>query len=200
MAPVPANVRADLRITVRRPSGDLTAVQTLWWLGERFHLRDASGRTLGRIIADATGERGIGFEPRTKERIMDGREPLESTVDVWADRARGTAVVRVDDLRPVQAGIERFLPLATVLLAGDLAGRAPGGRVRFLDRDCAEHISELSGTREGARWVTKVRTLVAGPYVVLREAVDAATGMGLRTEVTAIAEGGVTAAEVTPPK
>ncbi|GLZ81601.1 hypothetical protein Afil01_64080 [Actinorhabdospora filicis] len=200
MAPEAAGLRADLLITRLRHSGDVTAAQTLWRLGDRFHLRDVSGRPLNQILADATGERGIGFEPRSKEEIMDTREAMEGTVDVWGDLAAGKAVVRVDDLKPVTVDVKAVLPLATGLLAGDLAGRAPGGRVRFLDRDCAEYISELSGTREGARWVTKVRTLVAGPHVLLREAVDAATGMGLRTEVTALAEGAVTSAEVTPPK
>lgn len=198
MAPAPTNVRADLRITRLRPSGDVTATQTLWWLGDRFHLRDLSGRPLDQILADATGERGIGFEPRTKEQIMDTREAMEGTVDVWGDRASGTAIVRVDAHAPVTVDVKRVLPLAAVLLAGDVTG-TPGGRARVLDRDCAEYLRELTGTRMGARWTTKVRTLISGPYALLREATAAPT-TGLRTEVTALTEGTVTPADVTAPK
>lgn len=195
MAPI--NVRAKLTRSRKFPAlRDLTAVQTVWWLGEKFRFRDESGRPASEVLADVTAPRGFGSTPRSLEGIMDTFLDLSGVTEIYGDRANGTGVI-IDALgrRTVDASV--ILPLAAQLFAGDLTGLTPGARSKVLGRDAVAYTRLLSGADDAGPVRQEQKLVVAGTYVLSRS-VEHGTAVA-RTEVTALDEGVVTAADVTPP-
>ena len=181
------NVRAAILITRELPgTGTLKAPATIWWLGSRFHVRDESGLPVGDLLALADSPRGFGREPRTKEEFMDTRIQLSGVTDVYGDRTARSGTVVEDGTRH-EVGIEPLLPLAELVLSGDVTGLEPTGRGRLLEREATEYTTHLSG-EDGAR--SKVRRLVSGPYTLLREVTDEhGSSALLRVEVLSLDEG-----------
>jgi hypothetical protein len=188
------NVRAEIFISRELPgTGKLEASATIWWAGSRFHVRVESGLPAGDLLALASSPRGFGREPRTKEEFMDTRTNLSGVIEVYGDSTarRGTVVkggTRLD------TDTELLLPLAELVLSGEVADLKPTGHDRLLDRDVTEYTTYLSA-EDDAR--SKVRRLVSGPYTLLRDVTDERrSGARLRVEVRRLDEGVVKDADV----
>jgi hypothetical protein len=93
------NVRARLRRRTEAPGAPAAEASMVIWLsGQRFRVRDETGRPYAEIVADVTTPRGFGVTPRTMEEFMDAwhasrhpsrREPTE----LYGDWETGEAVV-----------------------------------------------------------------------------------------------------------
>ncbi|GLZ76180.1 hypothetical protein Afil01_09870 [Actinorhabdospora filicis] len=196
MAPI--NVRAKLTRGRKFPAlRDLSAAQTVWWLGEQFRFRDESGRPVSEVLADVTAPRGFGSTPRSLEGIMDTFLDLKGVTEVYGDRAKGTGIIIDSQGRRRAVDASVILPLAAQLFAEDLKGLTPGARSKILGRDTVAYAKTLTGSDEAGSFRQEQKLTVAGTYVLLRE--TAAGRASARTEVTALDEGVVTAADVTPP-
>lgn len=191
------NVRARLtRTGTIFPHRASVATQTVWWLGEKFRFRDESGRAPHVVLADATAPRGFGHVPATLEDLMDQTGRLEGVTEFYGDRATGAGLI-IDP-----AGGRHKVPAALILpLAGQLfaevTGLTPGARSRVAGRDAVAYVRVLTGTDHAGSFRQDVRLTVAGAYVLSRTAER--TGITAHTEVTALDEGVVTSADVTPP-
>ncbi len=188
------NVRIGVVITRELPgTAAIKAPATIWWLGSRFRVHIESGLPVGDLLGLASSPRGFGREPRTKEEFMDTRIKLPGTTDVYGDRAARLGTV-IEHGTKLEVDINSLLPLAELVLSGDVAGLEQSGRGRLLERDASEYTTYLSGA-EDAR--SKVRRLVAGPYTLLREVTDEhRSGALLRVEVLSLDEGVVRDADV----
>lgn len=191
------NVRARMLVT-RNVSGTPGPESrlTLWWLGDRFHVRDDAGRAFHDVGADVLAPRGLGFIPRTIEDLMNVRLPLKGRMDCYGALGVAEGTITEPWGEKWKARTELIAPIARQLFPSGLDGVRPSGRESFLNRDCAEYTTHREGTDGGTRYRSRVRQLVAGPYVLLREVTDEAGPMRLRAEVTALDEGVVTEADV----
>ncbi|MEV0643946.1 hypothetical protein AB0I28_01655 [Phytomonospora sp. NPDC050363] len=193
------NVRARILLTRELPSTPvLEAVLTVWWLGDRFHAREESGRILSAVAGDVTEPRGFGKVPRTMEAIMDSRLPLSGHLDVHGELAAEHAWVTEPHGAQWKAPLERVSPIPAQLFATGLEGLAPSGREQFLGRDCAEYVTHLEGRDDAGPFRSRVRRLVVGPYVLLRDVTAEAGPMRLRAAVTALDEGVVRESDLKP--
>ena len=181
------NVRAQIIITRALPGTEpIKAPTTIWWHGSRFHVHVESGLPAQDLLALANSPRGFGREPRTKEEFMDTRTELPGVTDVYGDLTKRSGTVVTDGTK-LAADIELLLPMAELVLSGDLTGLERTGSAKLLGRDATEYTSYLSGRRGVG---SKVRRLVAGPYTLLREVTDERRrGALLRVEVLSIEEG-----------
>jgi hypothetical protein len=172
------NARAAILITRELPgTAAIKAPVTIWWLGSRFHARDESGLPVDDLLALANSPRGFGREPRTKEEFMDTR--------------RGTVIRRG---RKLETDIKLLLPLAELVLSGDVASLKPTGRAQLLKREATEYTTYLPGENGGR---STVRRLVSGPYTLLREVTNEhRRGALLRVEVLSLDEGAVSDTDV----
>lgn len=191
------NVRARMLVT-RNVSGTpgAEARLTLGWLGDRFHVRDESGRTFHDVGADVLEARGLGVVPRTIEDLMNAELPLKGRMDCFGSLGTAEGTVTEPWGQRWKARTERLAPVAGQIFPVGLDGLRPAGRERFLDRECAAYVLRREGSDGGLPYRSRVRLLVSGPYVLLREVTDEAGPMRLRAEVTALDEGVVTEADV----
>lgn len=187
--PEELNVRAAIVITRELPgTRPIKAPATISWQGSRFRVHAESGLPAGDLLALASSPRGFGRQPQTMEEFMDTWTPLSIVTEVHGDRAapRGTVA---ENGRTLEMGTELLLPLAEMVLSGDVASLRPTGSGRLLDRDATEYTTYLSSP-DGTR--STVRRLVAGPYTLLREVTDEhRPGALLRVEVSSLDEGAV---------
>jgi len=196
------NVRVRLLRTRIAPGVPVLAVpMTIWWRDARFRVRDESGRAYADLAADVTEPRGFGRVPRTMEEFMDAATPPpdRGPTDIYGDLDAPTGLVDEPRGRPWEVPLERIAGVAAQVLAGDLDGLAPSGRETLLGRDCEEYRSLIEGVEDGRPFRSDVRWLVAGPYVLLREVVDAGGLMRLRMEAVAVDEGAVAESDVQVP-
>jgi hypothetical protein len=190
---VELNVRTGIVITRELPgTATFKAPATIWWLGSRFHVRDESGLPVGDLLALASSPRGFGREPRTKEEFMDTRTRLSGVTDVYGDRTARHGTV-IDDGTSLTLDTGSLLPLAELVLSGDVASLRQTGRGKVLGRDAVEYTTQLSG---GEGLHSRLRRLVSGPYALLREVTDERRGALLRVEVSSLDEGVVTDRDV----
>jgi len=203
------NVRARLRYTRRLPgTRPMEGEVTIWWLGERFHVRDTSGRTVNQVLGDTAAPEGMGRLPRTKEQFMDTRSKREGSVDIFGERSTEYGVILESrESAPYEVETKALLPSADRLFAGDLKGLSAGAHGKLLGRDTVEYTNFLGGEKgksgtgggSGSGFHNRVRRLVAGQYVLLREVTDELGGSAKsRTEVIALDEGVVRPADVQP--
>jgi 2-polyprenyl-6-methoxyphenol hydroxylase-like FAD-dependent oxidoreductase len=138
------------------------------------------------LLALASSPRGLGREPQTIEDFMDTWNQLSFVTELYGDRTAPLGTV-VEAGRTLEVSTERLIPLAELVLSGDVASLNPTGSSRLLDRDGTEYTTYLSGP-DGAR--STVRRLVWGPYTLLREVTDDHdSGALLRVEATNLDEG-----------
>ncbi|GIG67998.1 hypothetical protein [Phytomonospora endophytica] len=191
------NVRARMLVT-RNVSGTPgpESKLTLWWLGDRFHVRDEAGRAFHDVATDVVAPRGLGFIPRTIEDLMNVRLPLKGRMDCFGALGVAEGTITEPWGEKWKARTDRISPVAGQLFPAGLESVRPSGHERFLNRDCVEYTTHREGTDGGRQYRSKVRLLVAGPYVLLREVTDEGGPMRLRAEVTALDEGVVTEADV----
>lgn len=194
------NVQARLVVTrTAPPAPERVAPLVIWWYGDRFHVRDETGRSYADVVGDVTQPRGFGLVPRTIEGFMDAHAARpQGHTDLYGELGAEDALVSEPWGEPWEVDTEAIAPVAAQLLA-DIGGLAPVGEATFLGRLCLEYRIVLDGRDNGVRFSSKVRQLVSGPYVVLRDVTDARGGpMRLRTEVTQLEEGMVDEADVVP--
>jgi hypothetical protein len=188
------NARAAILITRELPgTAAIKAPITIWWLGSRFHVHDESGIPVDDLLALASSPRGFGREPRTKEDFMDTRIRLSATTDVYGDRTapRGTVIRRGEKL---DADLELLLPLAELILSGDVARLKPTGHAQVLEREATEYTTYLPSDKDTG---STVRQLVSGPYTLLREVTNEhRRGALLRVETLSLDEGAVSRTDV----
>ncbi|GIG68732.1 hypothetical protein [Phytomonospora endophytica] len=193
------NVRARLSHTRSLPGTfPLKCEVTIWWLGDRFHVRDTSGRSASQVLGDAAAPEGMGRQPRTKEEFMDTYAEPDGAVDIFGARSTEYGlIVETPGSDKYEVETKTLLPAAERLFTADLAGITAGARGKLLGRDTIEYVSFLGGERGGFHH--RVRRVVAGPYVLLHEVTDELGGTGkARTEVVALDEGVVQPADVQP--
>lgn len=119
---------------------------------------------------------------------MDTRIQLSGVTDVYGDRTARHGTV-VEDGTSLEMDVKLLLPLAELVLSGDVANLKPTGRDRLLSREATEYTTYLSGA-DGTR--SKVRRLISGPYTLLREVTDEhGSGALLRVDVLRLDEGAV---------
>lgn len=196
------NVRVRLMRTRIAPGVPVRATpMTIWWRDTRFRVRDESGRAYTDLAADVTEPRGFGRTPRTMEEFMDAATPPpdRGPTDLFGDLDARTGLVDEPRNRPWEAPLGKIAAVAALVLADDLDGLAPTGRETLLGRDCEEYRSLIEGVENGRAFRSDVRRLVSGPYVLLREVVDAGGLMRLRMEAVALDEGGVAESDVEAP-
>jgi|HubBroStandDraft_6_1064221.scaffolds.fasta_scaffold19615_6 hypothetical protein len=199
------NVRARLRRIRRAPFAPTSETRMVIWLrGERFRVRDESGRGYAEITGDVTAERGFGLTPRTMEGFMDAwdasRHSSDQASELYGDVETGEAVVHEAGRESwtTDAGVIR--PVAEQLLAdGREATLEPVGESTYLDRPCQEYRFALEGEEDGFRYRSDVRWLVSGPFVLLREVRDSPHGgLYALTEVLELEEGAVADVDLRP--
>jgi hypothetical protein len=145
------------------------------------------------LLQLASSPGGFGREPRTKEEFMDTRIKLSGVTDVYGDRTARRGTVAEDGTR-LELDTGLLLPLAELVLSGDVASLKPTGQAQLLGRVATEYTTYPSGAG-GSR--VKVRRLVSGPYTLLREVTDEhRRGALLRVEVRSLDEGTVHDADV----
>lgn len=194
------NVRVRLLVTrTAPPAPERAAPMVIWWYGDRFHVRDETGRGYAEIVGDVAQPRGFGLVPRTIEEFMDAHsaKPLGHT-DLYGELGVPDGLVSEPWGDSWEVDVEAIAPVASQVLA-DVGGLTPVGKETFLDRPCLEYRSVLEGRDNGIRFSSHIRQLVSGPYVLLREVTDARGGpMKLRAEVTELEEGSVQKIDVVP--
>jgi hypothetical protein len=176
----------------------------IWLDGERFRVRDESGRGYAEITGDVTAERGFGLMPRTMEGVMDAwdasRHPSDQASELYGDAETGEAVVLEAGRRSWRTDVAAVLPVAEQLLVdGRETTLEPVGESTYLDRPCREYRFALEGEEDGVRYRSDVRWLVSGPFVLLREVRDSPRGgLYVLTEVLELEEGAVAGADLRP--
>jgi hypothetical protein len=200
------NVRVHLRRTRRAPFAPTSQSSMVIWLsGERFRVRDESGRGYAHIVGDVTAERGFGLTPRTIEEFMDARSasrhPSDQVTELYGDVGTGEAVVQEAGGEPWAADVGAIQPVAEQVLAdGREATLEPVGELTYLDRPCREYRFAMEGEEDGLRLRSDVRWLVSGRFVLLREVRDSAHGdLYALTEVLELEEGAVTESDLRQP-
>lgn len=194
------NVRLTLLVTrAAPPAPELTVPMTIWWLGERYRVRDGHGRGYADIVGDVSEPRGFGLVPRTMGGFMDAAASTpRGETDLWGDLASPDAMVREPSGREWEADAVDVARVAGQVFAPRFS-TAPVGRETRLGREAWEYRSFLEGRDNGVRFRSLVRTLVADGYVLMREVTDARGGpMRRLMEVTELDEGGVTDTDLTP--
>jgi hypothetical protein len=191
------NVRADIVITRELPgTAPVKVPATIWWYSSRFHAHIASGLPVDDLLALASSPGGLGHEPRTIEEFMDTWTELSGVTEIYGDRTEPHGTV-IENSTRLQTATELLLPLAELVLSGEVTGLKPTARRRLLEREAAEYTTYLT-TEDGAR--SKVRRMVSGPYTLLREVTDEQRGNAvLRVEVTHLEEGASSDSDVSPP-
>ncbi|GLZ76404.1 hypothetical protein Afil01_12110 [Actinorhabdospora filicis] len=194
------NVRLDLLVTrTAPPAPALSTPMTIWWLGERYRVRDGYGRGYAEIVGDVTEPRGFGLVPRTIGEFMDATASTpRGETDLWGDLASPDAMVREPSGREWEADSVDIARVAGQVFAPRFS-TAPTARDSRLGRDAWEYRSFLEGRDNGVKFRSLVRTLVADGYVLMREVTDARGGpMSRLMEVTELDEGSVTEGDLRP--
>jgi hypothetical protein len=200
------NVRARLRRRKNAPGAPPAETSMVIWLsGQRFRVRDETGRAYAEIVADVTAARGFGMTPRTMEEFMDAwhasRHPSHrKPTELFGDWETGEAVVYEQYHEPWAARLAVVgLVGEQVLTDGREAAFDSVGESVYLGHRCQEYRFAIEGDEDGIAYRSDVRWLVWSPYVLLREVRDTPHG-GLHalTEVVELAQGAVTEADLRP--
>ena len=181
------NVRADLLITRELlGTAPIKATASIWWLGNRFRVQVESGLAVSELLALASEPGGLGHIPRTAEELMDTWTELPGVIDVYGDRDAPVGTV-IKGRTKLETDTELLLPLAELVLSGQVGDLKPTGRGRLLDREANEYTTYLAGDG-GAR--SQLRRMLSGPYTLLREVTDEHLSNALlRVEVSNLVEG-----------
>ncbi|GAB3250011.1 hypothetical protein [Kineosporia babensis] len=163
--------------------------------GRHFRIQDDDGRSAQDVLADVTGARGLGAAAHTVAASGSAGRPTE----ILSDPATGLAVVHEPGRAHWWAPATRFLPVVRQLFVpSTFSAWQPVGTGARLGRLTTEFASEVSGEADGRAYSTRFRWSAAGPYLLSRQAQDCASpGISVTVEVTDIAEGVVTAADLT---
>lgn len=195
------NVRAHLVITrTVPPMPALRVPMTIWWLGERYRVRDGYGRGYADIVGDVTEPRGFGLVPRSMEGFMDAEAAGPSgETNLWGDLASPEAMVREPGGREWEADAVEVARVAGQVFAPRFTV-APVERLDRLGREGWVYERFVEGRDNGVRFRSRVRTIVADGYVLLREVTDAARGGSMRwcAAVVSLEEGEVVEGDLTP--
>lgn len=199
------NVRARLRRTKHAPAIPPCETSTVIWLsGEKFRVRDESGRPYADIVGDVTAERGFGITPRTMEGFMDAwgatRHSSGQATELYGDVETGEAVVHEAGRGPWTTGVGAIGPVAEQLLTdGREATLEPVSESTYLDRLCQEYRFAIEGEEDGIGYRSDVRWLVSGPFVLLREVRDSChRDLYALTEIVELEEGAVAEVDLHP--
>lgn len=203
------NVHVKLRLAQRSPATPPRDEELEVWLsGTRFRVRDPHGRRSGEILADATAPRGLGAPATTIEDMMDRRRAAPAAraamppTELFGDIATDEGWVVQPHGRPWRASARKLAVVAEQVLAGDkAAGLARVGPVTRLGRGATEYRGTVTGHDGSARFENAVVRVIAPPYLLLDDARNAGTGNSSYVrEIVALDEGGVTDAELAPPR
>lgn len=193
------NVRARILLTREAPAlPRLEAPLTVWWLDDRFHAREESGRSFTEVAADASDPRGLGHLPRTVEGLMDAHIKLAGRLDVYGSLSTEQALVVEPRGARWKTDTRRASPIAGQLFPHGLDGLKPSGKGTVLGRECTEYTTPIEVRDGGLVLRSTARYLVAGGLVLRRDVADGSGLVKLRAEVTALDEGVVRDADVTP--
>jgi hypothetical protein len=200
------NVHVRLHLTQCKPDNPPRKNEIEVWLKDtRFRVRELTGRRLDEIIADATAPRQLGALPRTIAGLIDceptafarAAQPTELYGDVVTDEGwvyppdRPRASVRAAVLAPVAEQI---------LAHGKSSGLEGGRSSTRLGRSSVAYRGRVNLSANGEQFHNMVIRVISPPYLLLDDALDTRnTEQAYVREVTALEEGTVTDAEVTPP-
>ena len=181
------NLRADLLITRELlGTAPIKASASIWWLGSRFRVQVKSGLAVSDLLALANEPGGLGRVPRTAEELMDTWTELPGVIDIYGDRDAPVGTV-VKGQTKLETDTELLLPLAELVLSGEVGDLKPTGRGQLLEREANEYTTYLPDDG-GAR--SQLRRMVSGAYTLLREVTDENRSDALlRVEVSNLVEG-----------
>jgi hypothetical protein len=192
------NVHLRLHLTQCVPDNPPRKNEIEVWLKDtRFRVRELTGRRLDEILADATEPRQLGAPPRAIANVIDRAPPTELYGDLETDEGW---VYRLDRPRaPVRAAV--LAPVAEQILADGKASGLEGGRPSTrLGRSSIAYRGQIHVSANGEQFHNTVIRVISPPYVLLDDTHNTRnTEQAYMREVTALEEGIVTDAEVTPP-
>ncbi|MBN2498305.1 MAG: hypothetical protein JXR96_27185 [Deltaproteobacteria bacterium] len=205
-APTDRNVYVKMELSMGGPAlPDRGGSIEIWLRGERFRVRDHTGRMFGEICADLVARRGLGEPPATIEEIMDihgaALRPRRDAVQLFGDLATQRGWVATEGEEPWPIPATKLAGIAHQIFAGEPAASLERvGSPTRLGRPCVEYRGLVDGETQGVAWQNQVHRIVSPPYLLLDDvrAAKVPDWYYVR-EVVELVEGHVADAEVRPP-
>jgi hypothetical protein len=190
------NVHVRLHLSQHMPDSPPRKNEIEVWLKDtRFRVRELTGRRLDEILADATAPRQLGAPLRT---IAGQTTP---PTELYGDLVTGEGWVVRPDLPPAPVRATMLAPVAEQILAHGKAHGLQGTRPSTrLGRFSIAYRGRIHLSSDGEQVHNMVIRVISPPYILLDDAHNTSNSeQAYVREVTALEEGTVTDAEVTPP-
>lgn len=192
------NVHVRLHLSQHMPDSAPRKNEIEVWLKDtRFRVRELTGRRLDEILADATAPRQLGAPLRTTEH----GDQMAAPTELYGDLVTGEGWVVGADRPPASVRATVLAPVAEQILAQGKAHGLQGTRpTTRLGRFSIAYRGRIHVSTDGEQFHNMVIRVISPPYILLDDAHNTSnTEQAYVREVTALEEGTVTDAEVTPP-